>query len=946
MDVPTDAATAPPCGAMDAPPIGMHAEPSMSDLTRQLEGIAAGQQVLIQGLQRLEAALSTHQTAALVGHCETTESRGSQLRPVSAMMSRRSDGFSILSRNTEVRDEPAVAPKDTRCSQVSDNSYDGSTRKWAAQLQLRSELVEHRDTTRHDAKGSRTHEERAAALSMWRTTSLGKDIQPAPPPWVLNPASRMRVIFDVITLAALLCDLVIVPLLFAWDLPLAGMWRKASLGTTVVWTGDMLVSFFTGFYTDLGMVEMMPRMIAARYLQKRFWFDLLLVCTAWMSYVSSSTKLFPAREPLFEQATRLLKLFGILRLASVSRLMKAARGHLEQMPPNIRRLGNMVELVFAITYLNHVLACGWYWLGVQASSDTGHRWVETFVEKSDLHYGEATLSFQYFTSLHWSLTQMTPGSMQVFPYNTAERIYNVVCLLFGFVFFGSLISMLSAETTQMRMMRSEQLTKMNQLQKYLREKNVSHEVVLQIKQEVYDRMRIRKPLHADDITLLQSLSARMRTALHCDACKPFLLRHPLMRCMLAAYPSVMRTMCSGMALKFRVIIPGNTLFEANSRAECAYVIAGGSIGYLSAMGNEDDEVPTENTLGWGHWLAEAALWLRWTHMGVAEALTMSEVLAINAKDVLCSFNDMPPLRRVLRLFGRFYRKFLDECSPEDVAGFDDTSTASFDRAEQLLGHLPKQLRVMLGHTCVEALNENWSWVLKRRQLQELAAEVDAGKCTLFFNEAGEVQRLLQLVAIRLTLDDGHVLVQVGTWQDGVLETDCKLPATKLLEEEEPHAAAERLLRSQLGALAAGVRWSTMELQTETTWSKSYDVKTKYFKNIQRATYSGDFSMPVRTKTRPSVAHVARNFSMSSTTRARRLQMSDDIIVLSDGKKALLFAWMTPEQFSDLEGGESKAELLTWMQALHTPDELAQRAKRALQEWATTAQEQLISSVNV
>lgn len=48
---------------------------------------------------------------------------------------------------------------------------------------------------------------------------------------------------------------------------------------------------------------------------------------------------------------------------------------------------------------------------------------------------------------------MTPGSMQVVPVNTVERAFNVLCLMMGVIFFGSLISTLSSKMLHYRMTR-------------------------------------------------------------------------------------------------------------------------------------------------------------------------------------------------------------------------------------------------------------------------------------------------------------------------------------------------------------------------------------------------------------------------------------------------------------------------------------------------------------
>merc|ERR1719326_972496 len=97
--------------------------------------------------------------------------------------------------------------------------------------------------------------------------------------------------------------------------------------------------------------------------------------------------------------------------------------------------------------VNHIIACGWYMIG--SSVDDVNTWVN-FYEVLDRSIG-----FQYTTSLHWSLTQFTPASMEISARNTAERVYTVCVLMFAMVTFSSFISSITNATTQLRKLDAE-----------------------------------------------------------------------------------------------------------------------------------------------------------------------------------------------------------------------------------------------------------------------------------------------------------------------------------------------------------------------------------------------------------------------------------------------------------------------------------------------------------
>merc|ERR1719217_1561451 len=93
-----------------------------------------------------------------------------------------------------------------------------------------------------------------------------------------------------------------------------------------------------------------------------------------------------------------------------------------------------------IVLICHIIACIWFAIG----RSRHHGWVDHFkVVDRDTGY-------QYATSLHWSLTQFAPASMEVSPRTADERVFNIIMILFGLVIFSSFISSVTAAATQFR----------------------------------------------------------------------------------------------------------------------------------------------------------------------------------------------------------------------------------------------------------------------------------------------------------------------------------------------------------------------------------------------------------------------------------------------------------------------------------------------------------------
>ena len=102
---------------------------------------------------------------------------------------------------------------------------------------------------------------------------------------------------------------------------------------------------------------------------------------------------------------RLVRVLRMLRLARVIRGLSTVSGVVQSIQSDyLRTLAGVAALMFAIVFINHYVACGFYYLG--SSQPGGINWVEeTGVVNESLWY-------RYMTSLHWSLTQFTPASME------------------------------------------------------------------------------------------------------------------------------------------------------------------------------------------------------------------------------------------------------------------------------------------------------------------------------------------------------------------------------------------------------------------------------------------------------------------------------------------------------------------------------------------------------
>merc|ERR1712032_674460 len=102
----------------------------------------------------------------------------------------------------------------------------------------------------------------------------------------------------------------------------------------------------------------------------------------------------------------------------------------------VKLLLRLVKLVILILFLNHYIACLWYAMAIWTNDSV--TWLDRYVLTVDGLESHSGVLL-YFTSLHWSLTQFTPATMDVAPTNATERAFAVFIVLFALMCFSSFV---------------------------------------------------------------------------------------------------------------------------------------------------------------------------------------------------------------------------------------------------------------------------------------------------------------------------------------------------------------------------------------------------------------------------------------------------------------------------------------------------------------------------
>jgi hypothetical protein len=464
---------------------------------------------------------------------------------------------------------------------------------------------------------------------------------------IADPNARSRLVWDITGIFMLMYDLVLIPLALAFQLESSLVIDVMSLITLIYWILDIPASCITGYFAVDGTLVTAPAKIWRRYATTWFGMDVIVVSidlyTLAMAGQREAAGVMRAGRML--RMLRVLRTLRLLRLAKLRHLVLVIQDNMDS--EYTSTVFNILKYIIVIIIINHYVACGWYWLGRSMSThDPDSSWVRS--EGLD----QRSSSYQYLTSVHWSLTQFTPASIDVQPRNETERLYAIFVLLFALCVFSSFLGSISAAMTHLRNITFNYDKQMWLLRKYLREQGVSRKLVVRIHTYVTVIATMRsKRVPANRVELLSYLSEPLREVLQTDMFKPKLVIHGFFALL---KDSVLAKICSD-AVGQESLSRDDVLFTAGSAADSMFFISTGLLQYESHVGKrKKDEVPA------GRCFSEAVLWTQWMHLGRMMSMRESDLVKLNAASFRHIVLEFPVHSSVARTYGAIFLRNLNE----------------------------------------------------------------------------------------------------------------------------------------------------------------------------------------------------------------------------------------------------------------------------------------------
>eukprot|EP00933_Yihiella_yeosuensis_P073081 TRINITY_DN81653_c0_g1_i1.p1 TRINITY_DN81653_c0_g1~~TRINITY_DN81653_c0_g1_i1.p1 ORF type:complete len:815 (-),score=79.01 TRINITY_DN81653_c0_g1_i1:6-2399(-) len=443
--------------------------------------------------------------------------------------------------------------------------------------------------------------------------------------YVIHPHSGFRIAWSFLGMLLLTWDMFVLPT------ELFGMSEEVDAVAVVsmicfgFWAMDVPLSLMTG--SDEGdIVDMRPSVIVPSYLRSWFAPDMAILLVDIMIYLADAADGMVS--------------FRLARMARLFRLVRLLR---------MRKLSNMISFLFAwirshyfflilriitmtlgLLTINHCVACCWYGLALATEEPN-------WISRSGL--SNADMGHVYVTSLHWALTQFSPGTNNVAPGNGFERLFCVVTVLFALVFFTSFISQITSSVTELRTVGSDAVRKQNQLRQFVCDRKLSANLWFHI-QTYYKLKGVEANLMIHDIAIINEMPESLRFKLHEELYLQRLLSSRFL--CVACTDDTLSVVCHT-CMSETSLAPRDTIFSSGVEAQYIYVVVRGSVTYYSnyvSGGCEERQADC--------WFSEIALWTHWLHRGQLDVITHSDVTRIHCEEAA----------RLLSCAGATFRQYL------------------------------------------------------------------------------------------------------------------------------------------------------------------------------------------------------------------------------------------------------------------------------------------------
>jgi len=435
---------------------------------------------------------------------------------------------------------------------------------------------------------------------------------------VIHPYHPARSFWDLASLFLVVYDMVMIPLSL-FDLPETPFLEFMTWCTRLFWTADIPLTFFSGYVSSTGHIELQRSVIASRYLKTWLAADAIIVGMDWLELLISAILANIASVTRLGKASRIFRIIRMIRLLRIARMGDIINVLLEQFSSvRVRVLTHIIKLCTTMLAAGHFLACMWYGCGT-INEDVN--WLKEY------EYEGAPFWDRYIMSYRWAIAQFGGGMDEVHPRSLEEQFYGLLAFISAFWSGAVFISMLTSSMTQLCIDGSQQNVQLNVLRQYLEQNKISKNLALRLKRNAHHALLERRKIIPEDcVELVSYISEPLRVELRFEIYSPPLKAHPFFMSYIRECPNVMKKVCHS-AMSMCLVSAGDTVFFAGESPAnpVLYFVNRGVMQYTAA--NSATLLVSE-----GSWLCEASLWTTWTHCGNLSALQDCRLYKLDTRE--------------------------------------------------------------------------------------------------------------------------------------------------------------------------------------------------------------------------------------------------------------------------------------------------------------------------
>jgi len=625
----------------------------------------------------------------------------------------------------------------------------------------------------------------------------------------------------------------------------------------------------------------------------------------------------------FARMGRLLRIAGLCRMLRVFQSLQDVLDDI--LSDDIRFALSTLWLAGGALWSTHLIACGWFAVGRFGYSDTGLKWVTTFNDKmnkeSDMKLDDMDDTpghiYQYLSSYHWSLAQVSLGSMEVDCSNSGERMYNVICLIVGLFGGSALISLLSANMLAFQSRQRDKTEKLRTLRKYLQENAVPPRLAVRVLRQVTERMSAKKLLTEDAVLALDMLSTGLRGELHASICKPTLTSHQLIA-LFNSIDLVWTNRVTQTCIEMVYLTKADSLFFPGMAATGTYKVIQGRALYLQTPDTSLVAEAVEVQVDSSDWLSEGALWCDWLHVGTTECPDAScKVLGVRTVEFGTLARNHPQIKVIACEYGRQFMKRVIAAKPPHADWPSDVCVPFTDFPEMVCS-MNHQVARSIGLHCLQQHPGR-----KKQSADNLMKEVLKGSSTVIMDGTRKLLRIVSVVVLQLERLDGCIFVKLGKASSHQVQTECELLGLKRQRDELAEDALQRLMSEKATFLSGCLEFTGMSVTTVEKMSREYNIHTRYLRTVCSAKLTQQFQATM-VKVRGDTWRASKKDGPPPPAFAVPTNMLDWMVghpvywIPTDEEGTGTFcSWLSTEQYESLQSSYYQQALQTWLTTVVT-----------------------------